>query len=146
MDNTRTLIDTSVIIDFLRKQNKEKSHLWSIKTKNVCFMSSITLFELLSGAKTQRHLDDISKIAKWIESIYFDDDVADMAATIYRDLKEKNEIIEHRDIFIAATAKCNNLCIATLNTDHFERVRGLELLDIDKHRNITQGARGLDRL
>ncbi len=36
------LIDTSVIIDFLRKKNKQNSILWKLKEKHDCFMSAIT--------------------------------------------------------------------------------------------------------
>jgi len=103
MENIRILADTSVIIDFLRKNKKEK--LWEIQESFTCFMSSITLFELLSGAKTDRHLEDIDKITKWIESIEFDDEIATVAALMLRNLKERNQIIDYRDIFIAATAR-----------------------------------------
>ena len=89
MANTRILVDTSIIIDFLRKKNKEASLLWNIKDTAACFMSSITLFELLSGAKTERHFEDIQKLTKWIESVYFDDHLAEVAASIFRDLKRR---------------------------------------------------------
>jgi len=46
MANPRVLTDTSVIIDFLRKQNKRNAVLWRIRENNKCFMSSVTLFEL----------------------------------------------------------------------------------------------------
>ncbi len=123
-------MDTSVIISFLRKEKKETALLWKIKDTAECFMSSITLFELLSGVKTERHLEDIRKITKWIEPIYFDDDIAEVAASIFRTLRQRNQIIEYRDIFIAATAKFYNFRIATLNTEHFKRIDGLTLLDI----------------
>ena len=90
-------------------------------------MSSITLFELLSGAKAEKHFDDIKTIMKWIQSIYFDDDIADTAAAIFRELKARNQIIEYRDIFIAATARCYDFWVATLNVGHFERIDGLKL-------------------
>jgi len=122
-------VETSVIIDFLRKEKKETSLLWKIKHTAKCFMSSITLFEILSGAKTERHFKDIEKITKWIESVYFDDDIAEVAASIFQNLKQRNQMIEYRDIFIAATAKSYNFRIATLNTDHFKRINGLALLD-----------------
>ncbi len=54
MADRKVIVDTSVIIDFLRKHDKEKTYLWQIKENHVCFMSSVTLFELLSGAKTEK--------------------------------------------------------------------------------------------
>jgi len=132
MENRRILADTSVIIDFLRKKKKEKSWLWKIKESYTCFMSSITLFELLSGAKTDERIEDINKITKWIESIDFNDETATIAASILRNLKEQNQIIDYRDIFIAATAKHHHLTMATLNISHFERIEGITLLDVPK--------------
>lgn len=92
-------------------------------------MSSVTLFELYSGAKTARHREDISKITRWIDSVFFDDDIAEAAALIYRDLKGRNEIVEFRDIFIGATAKCYDLWVVTLNLQDFRRISGLKLLE-----------------
>jgi len=123
------LIDTSIIIDFLGKINKKKSTLWEIREKNECFMSSITLFELRCGVKTDKHSDDIEKLCKWIFTIPFDNEIAKVSSIIYQDLKEKKRLIEFRDIFIAATAITNNLCIATLNTKHFERIKDVFLLN-----------------
>ena len=132
MENRRILVDTSVIIEFLRKDKKEKSWLWKIKETSVCFISSITLFELLSGAKTDKQVEDIDKITKWIESIYFDDEIAMVAASMFKNLKRNNQIIDYRDIFIAATAKFCNLKLATLNISHFNRIEGLTLLNIQE--------------
>ena len=77
-------------------------------------ISSITSFELLSGVKTDRHLEDIDKITKWIESIDFNDETATVAALIVRNLKKRNQLIDYRDIFIAATAKYYHLTLAML--------------------------------
>ena len=129
MGNRRILVDTSVIIEFLRKDNKEKSWLWRLQENFICFISSITLFELLSGAKTDKHIEDIGKITKWIETIEFDDEIATTAALIFRNLKQRNQLIDYRDIFIAATAKNHHLKLATLNVNHFERIEGLILIE-----------------
>ncbi|MEZ4529310.1 MAG: type II toxin-antitoxin system VapC family toxin [Desulfobacterales bacterium] len=130
MGNTGVLTDTSIIIDFLRKKNKRKSALWKIREKNECFMSSVTLFELECGAKTEKHSEDIEKICKWIITVPFDSETAEIASLIYQDLKREKQMIEFRDIFIAATAIANNLCVATLNTTHFERIKDIFLASI----------------
>ncbi len=92
-------------------------------------MSSITFFELQCGVKTERHVEDIDKLCKWIRIIPFDNEIADISSIIYQDLKRKNVLIEFRDIFIAATAIAENLCVATLNRKHFERI-----IDITLHK------------
>jgi len=85
-------------------------------------MSSVTFFELQCGVKNEKHIEDIDRLCKWIKNIPFDNELAEIASIIYHDLKRKNELIEFRDIFIAATAIAENLCLATLNTKHFERI------------------------
>ncbi len=56
MENRDILIDTSIIIEFLRKQNKQLSYLWKIKEAGFnCLISTITVFELYAGAITKRH-------------------------------------------------------------------------------------------
>ncbi|CAN2049699.1 putative Ribonuclease VapC3 [Candidatus Magnetomoraceae bacterium gMMP-1] len=84
MVDPRVLADTSVIIDFLRKKNKRNSVLWRIRENNECFMSSVTLFELQCGAKTEKHSEDIGKLCKWIRTISFDNEIAEISSIIYQ--------------------------------------------------------------
>ena len=130
MAGTRVLVDTSIIIDFFRKKKKSKSILWKVKDSSKCSMSSITLFELLSGAKNEQHFEDIKIISNWIETICLDDEIAKLSAMIYRDLKKGNQLIEFRDIFIAATAQHHQFFLATLNVKHFDRIQGIVLYDV----------------
>jgi predicted nucleic acid-binding protein len=51
----------------------------------------------------------------------FGQNEAKTASTLYRKLKQKNQIIETADILIAATAAQHSLEIATLNIGHFSR-------------------------
>ena len=50
------------------------------------------------------------------------------ARSVYRQLKRENKMIDISDILIASTAMANDLPLATLNRDHFERIRGLRLV------------------
>jgi predicted nucleic acid-binding protein len=47
---------------------------------------------------------------------------------IYRQLKRESKLIDTTDILIAATAMANDLPLATLNRNHFERIRGLQMM------------------
>ena len=57
----------------------------------------------------------------------FTDAVSIQAAQIYHRLRLSNQMIEFRDIFIAATCIVNELPIATLNKKHFKRIEGLKI-------------------
>jgi len=61
--------------------------------------------------------------------IDFSKEISLEASQIYIALKINNNIIEFRDIFIAATAIEHNLPLATLNKKHFIKIEQLELLD-----------------
>lgn len=68
MANRDILIDTSVIIEFLRKQNKQDTYLWKIKEVDFnCHVSIITVFELYAGAVTERHRKNLKKLLKWMD-------------------------------------------------------------------------------
>jgi predicted nucleic acid-binding protein len=123
MDNRNILIDTSIIIDFLRKQNKENSVLWQIMEYDInCIISTITVFELYAGAITDRHFDDLNKLLKWMKIVSLTTEIAQKAADVYKDLRAKNQVIDFRDIFIGASAILLEIPIATLNKEHFMRI------------------------
>lgn len=123
------LIDTSIIIDFLRKRDKRKTLLWKIREANHCYLSVITLFELYAGATTETKQSDVNKISAWIKPIEMDAAIAARAAAYYRELKTRNRIIEFRDLFIAATAAHHGFQLATLNTKHFQRIKDLVVFE-----------------
>lgn len=130
MEHRKVLIDTSVIIDHLRKRDKPKSMLFTIADRFDLFVSSITVFELYAGATDERKKKDIENIISTAEVIPFSTDIAKEAGELYISLKKENRILEIRDIFIAATAATFNLPIVTLNRDHFERIKKIELLSL----------------
>jgi tRNA(fMet)-specific endonuclease VapC len=132
MANQIILVDTSVLIDFLRKEHKDRSILWMLRGVYSCAISSVTLFELLAGAKIEKQRQDVAKLCKWIEVLPFDSACAEMAGEIFLELKKQNSLIEFRDIFIGSTARYHQLHLATLNTAHFARMRGVHLIDLAK--------------
>ena len=128
MEYSNVLIDTSIIIDYLRKQNKEKTLFWKIINRSSCYISAVTVFELYSGAKEKKHIEALDVVLSHLEVIVFNTEQAKMASSIFRSLKSKNKLIEFRDIFIASSAIVSNMPLATLNTKHFKRIDGLILL------------------
>ena len=128
MENKRILVDTSVMIEFLRKKDKTKAVLWFLKEQGYyLFISVITLFELYVGAKTEEQKKELEKILKWIEILVFNNEIALLSAKVFNELKAKNKIIEFRDIFIACTSIVRDIPLCTLNLKHFERVEGLKI-------------------
>lgn len=52
---------------------------------------------------------------------------AKIAASIQADLRKKGEEIGHTDTLIAGIAMANEMQLITNNTDHFKRIKGLEI-------------------
>lgn len=127
MADDTILVDTSVLIEFLRSKDKPNTLLWKLKEKFSCCASSITLFEIYCGATTVLHLNDLERLFRWIDIKAFDNNIAILASQIFKELKSKNKLIEYRDIFIAANAIHFGIPLATLNTKHFERISILKL-------------------
>ncbi len=128
MENNRILIDTSIVIDYLRKKNKAKSQFIKLFQKYELYISVISIFELYNGATTDSKRNDIKSVCNNIDIIDFDLSSAKLSSKIFRNLRDDNKLIEFRDILIGATALDNNMPIATLNEKHFNRIDKLEIL------------------
>ena len=129
MENQKILIDTSLVIDFWRKKNKQKTILWKLMENYDISISSITEFELFVGTKNKNQANEVLEIIKHFDIINFDSEIARLSSEIYKDLKKKNLLIDFNDIFIGASAIKNNLQIATLNIEHFRRIDSLKLFE-----------------
>ena len=66
-----------------------------------------------------------------IEVIAFDEICVDTAVDVNAALRRKRKQIGIADLFIAATALTHNLPIATINKNHFDRIAGLEIIEIE---------------
>ena len=79
------------------------------------------------GATSSEKESDILKSTDELTILPFSDEIAVKAGRIYQELRKKNQLIDFRDIFIAATCLVHNLELVTLNKKHFERINGLVL-------------------
>ena len=119
------VIDTSIFIEFLRAKNKSKTTLYKLPDHLQLYVTSVTLYELYMGATTEEKINDIKVLTEDIGVLSFNEEVAKKAAKLFHQLRKSNQMIEFRDIFIAATCLVNNQPIKTLNKKHFERIKGL---------------------
>jgi tRNA(fMet)-specific endonuclease VapC len=122
------VIDTSVIIQFLRAKDKKQTELFALSSQSPLYVSVVTVFELFIGATTAAKKKDAEIILNGLTVLPFTVECAEKASAIYLELHRKNKLIEFRDIFIAASAMVNNQPVKTLNVSHFSRVPGLKLL------------------
>ena len=123
------LVDTSILIDYYRKTDKNNSAWIALVRHGYSFaVSAITKYEIYSGA-TANQLTFWDTVLQAITVIPLDETTVDTAITINNALKRKRKQIDLADLFIAATAVAHNLPLATLNRKHFERIDILNLVD-----------------
>ncbi len=123
------LTDTSILIDYFRKTDKDNSVLISLFDQGYDFtISAITHYEIYSGT-TANQLTFWKSLLQRAKVLALDEIVAQTAVDINNELKRKRKQIEIADLFIAATAVANNLPFATLNKKHFERIDGLNIVE-----------------
>ena len=130
----KALLDTDVIIDFLRK-GLDSSIFQKIKERKIeAYISSITLFELYNGAllskDPKQKLEDLSQMMNTINLMSFGGEQAYVASKIYAYLRKSGLSVEMKDIMIAACAVSKGLELYTRNKKHFERMPELEFLEI----------------
>ncbi len=126
-----SLIDTDILSEFLRGNQKviEKADAY-LQVHDSINLSIITYYEILNGllyrdAKKQlKKFTDFTALNKVLSLTMR---AARQAAEIYADLRKKGTPIGHTDSLIAGIALANDLQLVTNNTEHFNRVKGLEL-------------------
>jgi predicted nucleic acid-binding protein len=128
MADKKLMVDTSLLIDYFRKTDKNNARLVThFKNYRQLYISSITEFEVLNGAK-QSHLDFWDGMLTRFTVLYFDSKAARQAAAITEQLKSKRKTIDKPDLFIAATAVSHGLYFDTLNIKHFAHIDKLLML------------------
>jgi len=128
---TKVLLDTDIIVDFLRKGLDASNVFMDIKSKNAhAFVSVITTFELYNGVllsnNPKQRLDELAVMLQQIEIVPFDNTQSYIASKIYSYLVRKGLEIEMRDILISACAISKNIKIITNNKKHFNRIPELQ--------------------
>jgi len=128
LEHRRVLVDTSIFIEYFRKEKKKNTKLYLLREEGYEIVtSSICYFEYMSGSKNGE-FDTI--LFKNIAVIDFDKEQAYIASQTFKDLKQRNALIEFRDILISSSAIALDIPLATLNQKHFERIEDLKLLEI----------------
>jgi predicted nucleic acid-binding protein len=123
-------LDTSVIIDYLRGKEKIVKKINSLNGNLTS--SYICLSELFEGVFRSKEKEKIKKIIlgffQSLNTVFtIDEKIAEKFGQLRKELKQKGEIIEDIDIFIAATCIVNNLILVTLNKKHFSRIKQLQI-------------------
>jgi tRNA(fMet)-specific endonuclease VapC len=125
------LYDTSIFVGHVRGNLRTRpaieklyDEVWSVA------VSSVTVYELHLGCLIARdplqHRATIEEYLSRVSAILPVDNVVSLgAAEIQAQLRRSNQMMDTRDLFIAATAVVHGLSICTLDLEHFRRVPDL---------------------
>lgn len=123
--NNQLLIDTSVLIDFLRSKNKKTTLLYRLAQSNSLAISRITHTELYAGKsvwQNPRAKQELSVLLSGLTVLSINERISEQAGKL-----RALHTIDLIDALIAATALHHHLPLATTNTKHFKPIPNLEL-------------------
>jgi tRNA(fMet)-specific endonuclease VapC len=118
-----------MIIQHTRLGNKRHSFfLRSLLVYNPN-LTAISIYEIELGAYRAGRLSDIAALQVEFKILPFTEEIARRAALLDADLIRRNLQIGIKDTFIAATCLVHDLPLLTVNIRHFDRIKGLEIVD-----------------
>ncbi len=116
------LIDTDILIDYLKGKDFAIELLSEIWQKDKCFISILTYYELLIGAYSKKQLQIIEEFVKLMNIIDIDLLIVETAADFYKKYRKKGITLPDIDCLIMATAKVKDLKIVTRNVRHYPEI------------------------
>jgi len=126
------MVDTDILSEFLRGSTKVamsvNEYLSEFSHLN---FSIITYYEILNGflyKDAKKQLKKFNEFVEYNNITPLTVESVKQSAKIQADLRKKGIEIGHTDTLIAGIAIINNFPLVTNNTNHFNRIKGLELL------------------
>jgi predicted nucleic acid-binding protein len=116
------LIDTDVLIDFLRGQQHATRVLLALDT---CYVSSISVAELYAGVRSRKELPALRALLDEVTILTVDRAIAERAGELKAAFHPSHGV-GLPDALIAATSKIHALNLLTLNVKHFPMMVGLK--------------------
>ena len=122
----KIVVDSSIIIDYLRGGKKWDEFMDSAPRDAQLFLPTVVIFELFSGSSTRNggKLQEMVTFIHEFQRIDLSESIAKTAGELFRDAKTK---IQAADYIIAASALEIGGVVVTLNKKHFQQIPGLSV-------------------
>jgi hypothetical protein len=117
------LLDTDVLIDFLRGYDKAVDYVTANSHKII--LSSIVVAELYAGVKGAAELTALDNFISLFTVIPVTSEIARVGGLFKRDYA-KSHGVGLADAIIAATCESENAALKTLNVKHYPMMKGLK--------------------
>jgi len=116
----KLLIDTDVLIDYLRDRAESVTYLESQPLP--LLISAITVAELYAGVRDGAERATLDQFINSFQVIAIDAEIASRAGSIRRDFGKRHGT-GLADAIIAATAESQQADLVTLNSKHFQMLK-----------------------
>lgn len=121
------ICDSDVLIDYLRGSGPSVELFSKLLETGECATTVISQFELLSGARSKKQEQAVSRLLGLMDIFVLDGNAASIAAVYQRNLRKKGVTVGMADTLIASICVTAQLPLMTRNIKHFETFEGLEL-------------------
>lgn len=118
----RILIDTDVVVDFLRGYDKAIAYLKNYPSEIA--LSSIVVAELYAGVRDDER-EKLDEFVSLFPVLPITPEIAKAGGLLKRDYHRSHEV-GLADALMAATAVSENAELKTLNTKHYPMLKGLK--------------------
>jgi predicted nucleic acid-binding protein len=122
------ILDTSFLIDLLRGEESVEE-VTDISASSTFFVTPVSVMELYEGvclAASAGERREVERLLDGLRELEFTNAAAKRAGEVNAELHEDGQPIDVEDVMIAAVALENDESVVTRNTDHFDRIEGLE--------------------
>ena len=131
-----SMLDTDILSEFLRGNIKVISKVDEyLKEYGFISLSIITYYEILNGLLYKDAKKQLKKFERFVDInnvLLLTLKTTKIAANIQAELRKKGRVIGHTDTLIAGIAIANEMKLVTNNTEHFKRIKGLEIVNWSK--------------
>ncbi|AAO90746.2 type II toxin-antitoxin system VapC family toxin [Coxiella burnetii] len=120
------LLDTDIIIDFLRGQESAVKFIEKTAAKVVCHISTLTIAELYVGARDGEEYGVLERFLQIFTAIEVSPQIAQLGGLFRRDYG-KSHGTGLADAIIAATTQCISAKLVTLNKKHYPMLKNIHV-------------------
>ncbi|TAL43795.1 MAG: type II toxin-antitoxin system VapC family toxin [Methylovulum sp.] len=121
------IIDTDILIDISRNNEKAIVHLENLETNSLLAVSLITQMELLVGCRNKQEAVFLDKFLKRFQIIKLNENISMIAVDLLRQYRLSHGLLMP-DALIAATALSLGSGLATKNQRDYQFIENLNLL------------------
>ncbi|KFC24031.1 MULTISPECIES: type II toxin-antitoxin system VapC family toxin [Chryseobacterium group] len=123
------VLDTNIIIDLFRGDEKTKSFLKNFDFEIPVFVVGELFYGAENSSKKEKHFEQIKKFTENVSIINSTEETARIYASVKSLLKQQGTPIPENDIWIAAISIENDKSLVT-NDQHFSLIKNLKIINL----------------